>query len=50
MKWAYTVARFNLVGGILENTLNHYGKEGWELVAIQPQPPHLNLVFKRQAK
>lgn len=47
LKWEYEVYRFNNVGESLKDKLTEYGAEGWELVALHPQPPHVNLIFKR---
>lgn len=47
MKWEYLVYRLNNVNESLQDNLTKYGAEGWELAALHPQPPHVNLVFKR---
>jgi hypothetical protein len=48
IKWEYKT----MFGGLSDRTLNDVGKEGWELVAVEP---HENLMlrryyFKRQIK
>lgn len=47
-QWEYTVFRANSVEGrSIQDALDLHGIEGWELVAVHPQPPHATLVFKR---
>lgn len=46
-KWEYETYRMNNVGEKIDVLLPKYGEEGWELVALMPQPPHTYLIFKR---
>ena len=48
-QWEYLVVRLNNVVGKLDDILNPHGADGWELVALQAQPPMTNLIFKRKA-
>ena len=47
-KWEYHVHMFNQAVGGLTQVLVDYGADGWELVAVVPHAPHLQLVFKRE--
>ncbi len=64
MEWEYKVVKFETISNLkepskLQEELNNYGKEGWELVSIfyppnigegwMPQLYSYSLVFKRQA-
>ena len=47
MKWEYTVIPAGYATRQLQNLLNSYGAEGWELVQINV---HGVAIFKRQKK
>ncbi|NLK97691.1 DUF4177 domain-containing protein [Defluviitalea saccharophila] len=62
MKWEYKVVGIHSVQGLgdpsnLQDELNNYGKEGWELIGVMkkphegigwnPQPDEGSVVFKR---
>ena len=40
IRWEYKT----MFGGVSDITLNKFGKEGWELVAVEP---HENLMLRR---
>lgn len=50
MKWEYAVKRLNSVSDKIDTALAEAGPDGWELVAVFQQPPHLTLIFKRPAQ
>ncbi|BAQ36198.1 hypothetical protein CBB2_3195 [Clostridium botulinum] len=62
MKWEYKVIKINSIKNLgnpinLQNELNNYGEEGWELVGVltkphegigwMPKPDDGSVVFKR---
>ena len=47
MTLEYKVYRMNNVNEKLDIVLNTHAKDGWEFVALHPQLPIVNLIFKR---
>lgn len=48
--WEYDVYRMNNVNEKLPEILTRFGDQGWEFIALHPQLPHVNLIFKRPKK
>lgn len=42
------ISMFGTHGSYMEEELNHYGKQGWELIAITHSTTEIRCIFKRK--
>lgn len=47
MKWEYRFVNLPTMNNSIENILNSYGENGWELVSSNIVPGVCTLIFKR---